>query len=255
MKLAITGKGGVGKTTLAVLLGEIYKKEGKKVILVDADPDANLASALGITSDIPALSEMVDLIEERTKAKPGTYGKFFKLNPKVDDIPDKFCLIHNGFKLIRIAKPKKGGSGCYCPENVFLKRLVNHLILKRDEVVILDMEAGFEHLSRGTAQGVDGVIIVVEPGKKSIDTAKEIRKMAKDLDIENVFIVGNKIRSDEDKNFIRKFFNNKEILGFIRFSNEVINADMNEIPIYKILSILEDAKVIKEKMERLKNGS
>ncbi|MHB8278616.1 MAG: ATP-binding protein, partial [Candidatus Humimicrobiaceae bacterium] len=182
MKIAISGKGGVGKTTLAACIAKYYAQNNYKVIVVDADPDANLAYALGLEYDkaskIIPLVEMKGLIEERTGAKSGEYGSYFKLNPKVDDIPQKFGIEVDGVRLLVAGTIKAGGSGCYCPENVLLKRLFKHLVIDRDEIVILDMEAGIEHLGRGTCENMDMLIVVVEPGLRSIQTAYSVKKMS-----------------------------------------------------------------------------
>src|SRR4030043_512252 len=171
MKLAITGKGGVGKTTLTSLLARIYAAEGNKVIAIDANPDANLATALGINDDesrrITPIAALQELIQERTGAKSSSFGTFFKLNPKVDDIPERFSIRKDGIKLLVMGTVKKGGSGCLCPESALLRNLLNHLVLGRSEVVIMDMDAGVENLGRGTAKAVDAFIIVVEPGQRS----------------------------------------------------------------------------------------
>jgi len=225
MKLAITGKGGVGKTTLAAGLALAFAQDGKKVIAIDADPDSNLAATLGFPEPekIVPLVEMKELIAERTGVEPGTVGGYFKLNPKVDDIPDKFSKEHQSIKLLLMGRVKKGGSGCFCPENAFLKAVLSHLFFSREDVVILDMEAGIEHLGRGTAEGVDGLIIVAEPSMRSIETAFRIKSLAKDLKIERVFLVGNKVRSDEDIDFIRKNSSDFEILGFIWYNEDLID--------------------------------
>ena len=177
MKIAVSGKGGVGKTTFSALLIRALNESGKHVLAIDADPDANLASALGIkdANKITPISEMKDLIFERTEAKPGTIGGFFKLNPKVDDLPDSLSVKFENIKFMRLGEIKKGGSGCICPESTLLKALVTHIVLARDEVVVMDMEAGIEHLGRATAKAVDKLIVVVEPGRRSIETAGHIR--------------------------------------------------------------------------------
>jgi len=244
MKLAITGKGGVGKTTLVAGLALSFTQDGKKVIAIDADPDSNLAATLGFPEPekIVPLVEMKELIEERTGVEPGTMGGYFKLNPKVDDIPDKFSREHKGIKVLLMGRVKKGGSGCFCPENAFLRAVLFHLFFSREDVVILDMEAGIEHLGRGTAEGVDGLIVVVEPSMRSIETAIRIKSLAEDLKIEKVFLVGNKVRGDEDIDFIRKNISDFEILGFIWYNNGLIDKVTN--------SIIEEIKEIKEGLIR-----
>lgn len=233
MKIAVSGKGGVGKTLLAALLARSFSGDGYKVIAIDADPDANLPATLDFPHpyDITPIVEMKDLIEERTGAKPGTIGGFFKLNPTVDDIPDKYCVEHNGIKLMVMGMPRPGGSGCFCPENAFLKSLLRHLLLKRQEMIIMDMEAGIEHLGRGTAEGVDALIIVVEPGTRSIETAYRIKSMADDLKLRRIFAVGNKVRSEEDKKFLSKTMSQFKFLGFIPYDERLINAEIEGRPV------------------------
>jgi CO dehydrogenase maturation factor len=156
MKIAITGKGGVGKTTTSSLLAWTFAAEGKKVIAIDANPDANLATALGFSTEevhhITPIAELKELIEERTGAKSGSYGTFFKANPKVDDIPERFSLQKNGIKLLVMGTVKRGGSGCLCPEATLIKSLLSHLVLSRSEVVIMDMDAGVENLGRKSSR-------------------------------------------------------------------------------------------------------
>jgi len=185
MKIAISGKGGVGKTLIASLLCRVFAREGYDVIAVDADPDANLAASLGLpdADKITPISEMTELIEERTGTKSGDGGPFFKLNPKVSDIPEKYAVKNDGISLMVMGRMKPGGVGCYCAENSFLQALMTHLLLSRNEVVIMDMAAGIEHLSRGTARMVDILLIVVEPGRQSIETAYRISRLANDLRI------------------------------------------------------------------------
>jgi CO dehydrogenase maturation factor len=244
MKLAITGKGGVGKTTLAAGLALSFAQEGKRVIAIDADPDSNLAATLGFPEPekIIPLVEMKELIEERTGVKPGTVGGYFKLNPRVDDIPDRFSKEHKGIRLLLMGRVKKGGSGCFCPENAFLKAVLSYLFFSQEDVVILDMEAGIEHLGRGTAEGVDSLIVVVEPSMRSIETAFRIKSLAKDLKIERVFLVGNKVRGDEDVDFIRKNISDFEILGFIWYNNFLVDKVTD--------SIMGEIKEIKENLIR-----
>ncbi|MGM0366800.1 MAG: AAA family ATPase [Actinomycetota bacterium] len=230
MKIAISGKGGVGKTTLSACLAKYYAKKGNKVIAVDADPDANLAAALGMdmqkASDIVPLTDMKELIEERTGAKPGGYGAYFKLNPKVDDISQKFGVDVGGVKLLVAGTIKAGGSGCYCPENVLLKRLFKHLVVDRDEIVIMDMEAGIEHLGRGTCESMDMLIIVIEPGLRSVQTAYSVKKMSEDLNIKSLFIVANKIKSIKEFEQVKKKLEGFRILGRMPYSEIVRESDL-----------------------------
>lgn len=259
MKLAITGKGGVGKTTLASLLAQLYSAEGRTVLAIDADPDANLASALGFPPEVVAritpISEMEELVEERTGMKPGTTGGFFKLNPTVDDIPDRFAATRDGIKLLILGTVKRGGAGCICPESALLKALLRHVLLRREEVVILDMEAGLEHLGRGTAQGVDAFVTVVEPGRRSLQTAEAIRRLARDLGVERCFVVGNKIASEEDRRFIQENLPNYEVLGFISFDPKIMEADLKGVsPSQLAPGCLEEARAIKERLQQSERG-
>jgi CO dehydrogenase maturation factor len=254
MKIAITGKGGVGKTTLSALLSYIFSSEGKRVIAVDADPDANLPQALGISHDesekIRPIAEITELIEERTGAKPGTIGGIFKINPKVDDIPEGFGYRINGISLLVMGKSKTAASGCYCPENALLRRLLKHLIVERDEVVIVDMEAGIEHLTRGTAEGVDAFVVVVEPGQRSLQTAGQVKELAKDLGVQKVFVVANKVRNDEDISFIRNAVGDMEVVGSMSFSNDIMESDIKGLPSYKASPrVVDEARKIKNTLE------
>ncbi len=228
MKIAISGKGGVGKTILASLLSRIFAESGYSVIAIDADPNSNLAATLGFPNPekITPISEMKALIEERTGAKPGQVASFFKLNPRVDDLPEKCSQVQNGIRLMVMGQIKKGGSGCYCPENALLQTLITHLLLARDEVVILDMEAGIEHLGRATAKAVDKLIIVVEPGRRSIETAHTIKKLAQDIGLTNIAIVGNKIRSQAEREFITSSLPGFSFLGFISYDQAIVDADL-----------------------------
>ena len=230
MKIAISGKGGVGKTTLSAFLVKWFAEQGQNVLAIDADPDSNLANALGIlnASEIIPISQMREMIAERTESVPGTFGGFFKLNPKVDDLPETLSIRQGkNIRLMVMGGVKKGGTGCVCPESVLLKNLVQHLILRRNEVVIMDMEAGIEHLGRGTSKFVDWLITVVEPGRRSIETAARIRELGRDIGLTRIGLVGNKVRNEEDRTFLRKVMAGQLILGFIPYDESIIEADLN----------------------------
>ena len=247
MKIAISGKGGVGKTILAALLSRTFAESGFSVLAIDADPDANLAVTLGFpeSEKIIPISEMKDLIEERTGVQPGKAAPFFKLNPKVDDIPEKYAVELDGIKLMVMGRVKRGGTGCYCPENALLQALVTHLLLARNEVVILDMEAGIEHLGRATAGAVERLIVVVEPGRRSIETAYTIKKMAQDIGLINVAVVGNKIRSQSEKEFIVSSLPGFEFLGFIPYDQALVEADLAN------LSLLDASQQITREVKNI----
>ena len=200
-KIAISGKGGVGKTTVAAGLCLALVDRDRDVLALDCDPDANLAGALGFPpetlAEIRPLSSLADLVEERTGARPGTTGALFKLNPYVADIPDTHCHRHGRIRLLAMQGAAQGGGGCDCAENALVRRVVNHVVVRRDEAVVMDMEAGLEHLGRSTTGAVTALVAVVEPGRRSLATAQRIVALAADLRIPRVFALGNRFPSDE----------------------------------------------------------
>ncbi len=218
---------------LSSLLSTMLARSNYSVLAIDADPNATLAAALGFPhpEKITPISEMADLIEERTGVRPGQAAPYFKLNPRVDDIPEKYWVEHSGIKLMVMGRLKKGGSGCYCPENALLEALVAHILLRRNEVVVIDMEAGIEHLGRATARAVDKMIIVVEPGKGSIETAYRIRELAKDIGLNNIAVVANKIRGEQDRDRLISAMPDFEFLGFIPYDQSVIEAGLGNFPL------------------------
>ena len=256
MKVAITGKGGVGKTTFTSVLCRLFAAEGKNVLAVDADPDDNLALALGfsqeIIDNILPITSMKELIEERTCTTLGGFGKMFKLNPAVEDIKEKYAHKFKGISLLNMGTVDKGGDGCYCPENVLLKKLTAHLILEDEDMMIMDMEAGIEHLGRGVAKGVDAFIVVVEPGIRSVQTYNKVKKMALDLEIDKVLIVANKIRNQKDIDFIISSTDEENYLGHISFNEQVMDSDRQNLSPYDLCDhTVKEVKAIKDSLINL----
>lgn len=229
MKVAFTGKGGVGKTTISGLLSRQLRDRGEKVLAIDADPDMNLGLVLGLPDpDITPIIEYKELIAERTETEVGKPAPFFKMNPKVDDIPETYWVEHEGIRLLVMGTTRRGGGGCACPENAFLKSLLSHLVVGRNESVVLDMEAGIEHLGRGTAIGMDVMCVVVEPSLTSIETAGRIRRLSGDIGIKKVVIIGNKVETEEQKQFIRDHAGGIEIAGIIGYSDEIRDINLGK---------------------------
>ncbi len=257
MKVAISGKGGVGKTTIAGGLCRELAKRGYKVLAVDADPDSNLASAIGIPKEklegLTPIAEMTSLIEERTGAKKGTYGGFFKLNPKVDDIPDRYSVDFDGIRFMLLGTIPQGGGGCFCPENVLLKALLRNILLRRKEAVVVDMEAGLEHLGRASTEGIDAFIIVVEPGKRSINTAMHIKKLALDIGIRKFYAVGNKIKSGKEEDMLKGLLKDFDYIGSVPYDEGIIRSDIEELSPYDVSGVFrESISAITDKLLSLK---
>jgi len=251
MKIAITGKGGVGKTTFSAILSKLYAQDGYNVLAVDADPDANLALALGFPQDIidtiTPIAELKDLVKDRTKSTADTFSTMFKINPKVDDIPEKYATKYDGIKLLSLGNIDLGGGGCICPESVLLKRLMSYMVTDGKDVLILDMEAGLEHLGRGTAEGVDAFIVVVEPGLRSIQTYHNVARLAKDIGVNKVYVVANKIKSDKDKDYIKEHIGDA-CLGYITFRDEVAESDREGKTPFDISQTVKEVADIRSKL-------
>ena len=255
MKVAITGKGGVGKTTLSSTLARLYASEGRTVLAADVDPDANLGLALGFTEEevnsIVPISKMRKLVEERTGAN--SLNKFFKLNPQVGDITDTYAKEINGVKLLVMGTVETGGSGCVCPEHVMLKAILANLVFRKDDVVIMDMEAGLEHLARGTASLMDQFIVVIEPGARSIQTYEKVKQLARDIGVTRVRVVANKVRDEDDEAYLRSRIPEEDLLGMIHYNAEVIDADRRGISPYDVSAkAVEEIRAIKDRIDNEK---
>lgn len=253
MKLAITGKGGVGKTTLASTLARLYADEGRTVLAADVDPDANLGLALGLSQEevdaIVPISKMRTLVEERTGASDA--NRFYKLNPYVADIPEKYARDINGVKLLVMGTVDVGGSGCVCPEHVMLKAILSSLTYRKNDVVIMDMEAGLEHLGRGTAANMDQFIVVIEPGARSVQTYRNVKRLAADLGVKRVRVVANKLRTEEDEAFIRSVIPAEDLLGCIHFNPQIMDADRQGKSPYDFSpAAMEEIRNIKKILDR-----
>jgi CO dehydrogenase maturation factor len=244
MKIAVTGKGGVGKTTLSALLAQAYADIGLQVLAVDADPSPCLAGALGFPPELREhlhpIAEMDALIEERTGARPGTLGGFFTINPRVDDIPERFSVIHRNVRLLEMGSVDLGGSGCICPESAMLKTLFTHLLFRKDDVLILDMYAGVEHLGRATVDFVDAMLVVVEPTRRSLGTAAQIKKLAADIGLTRLWLVGNKVRNQVEEKFLQDETPSLPVLGFLPADLDVQEADRLGIAVYDYVPKIRD---------------
>jgi len=254
-KIAVSGKGGVGKTTLSALLTHIFSERGRSVIAIDADPAGGLAEALGfpqeVVCQVTPVAEMDDLIYERTGARPGTSGGFFSLNPRVDDIPERFSIEYRGIRFLRLGTIESGGSGCICPESAMLRALVTHLLLYNEEMLILDMEAGVEHLGRATAQAVDAFVVVIEPGRRSLTTAARVRELAGDIGITRVYAVGNKVRGESDWDFLQAE-SPVPVLGYLSANTELTEADMRGVGVFSNApQAVKEARAIADTLEAL----
>lgn len=261
LKVAISGKGGVGKTTLSAALGEFLSLKGYKTILIDADPDSNLAAALGIQSEkrseIKPLSLEKDLIKERVGVEPGEGGMFI-LNPRVDDLVEKYGLsVNPNLSLIVAGSIEKAGSGCFCPQSSLLRALLAHLILDRNEWVIVDMEAGLEHLGRSTAEGINYLVIVVEPGQRSLETALKIKNLAGDLGIKQIAAVANKVRSQDEEEKIKRFLEGNGLLFLetLPWEDKLTFLDLQDRPVKDLGKESDFFQAIRRTVQKLAGQS
>lgn len=237
LKIAVSGKGGVGKTTFAAALGEFLSQKGYKTILIDADPDSNLAAALGVEAEkrirMRPLSLEKDLIRERVGVGPGE-GGMFVLNPRVDDLVERYGLMVNpNLSLVVVGSIEKAGSGCFCPQSSLLRALLTHLVLEREEWVIVDMEAGLEHLGRATAEGIDYLLVVVEPGQRSLETARKVKNLANEMGVKKVEALINKVRHKNTLRRIESFLKTEgiQVLGILPWEERLSFLDFEDKPV------------------------
>jgi CO dehydrogenase maturation factor len=255
MKIAVAGKGGVGKTTITALLAHHFAQAGRPVLAIDGDPSPCLGPALGFPEekllDLLPIAEMGDLIAERTGTAKGGAGGFFRLNPNVADLPERFSAVHDGIRLLLLGAVQEGGSGCICPESALLKELVRHVMLKRGEVVLLDLYAGVEHLGRGTAEAVDAMLVVAEPTNRSMKTVRQIAALAADIGIHNIHLAGNKVTNESDRRFFEENAGDIPLAGCLDTSDEAMTADRTGKVLYQIApKLAEEIGAIARKLEQ-----
>jgi CO dehydrogenase maturation factor len=260
LKIAISGKGGTGKTTLTSLLAQTYVDRGREVLAVDSDPSPSLANALAFPDELLAklqpISKMEVLIEERTGAKPGAAAGFFTINPRVDDLPERFSAVHEGVRLLEMGSVNSGGGGCICPESAMLKTLFTHLLFRKDDILLMDMYAGVEHLGRATVDFVDTMLIVVEPTRRSLTTANQIKQLAEDIGLTRLWLVGNRIRNEEDVAFLEKEAGKLPLLGYLPDDPGVVEADHKGASVYaQVPSLREAAGRIADQLDKLVQDS
>lgn len=259
MKIAIAGKGGVGKTFVAATLSRLLAQDGYRVLAVDADPNLNLAYSLGVdyevANNITPLSDNKELIKEKTGVSPEeALGNMFNMTPNVNDVVDRFGVnAPDDVKLLIMGTVKGGGTGCMCGANSMLRVLIQHMLIQRDEALVMDMVAGLEHLGRGTARRMDAMLVVIEPRMKSVDTVRRILKMADDIEVETVLAVGNKVMREKDEAFIYKKMKelNVPVISMIPYDQAVADADMEGIPTIDYNSDSNAVKAVKELEQEL----
>ncbi len=259
MKIAVSGKGGVGKTLIAGTIARLFANDGFKVLAIDNDSAMNLSYTLGIDKKnkekIIPISELKSLIEQRTTVE-GAGSGIYNINPKVSDIPDKFKVQGpDGLELLVLGSIEEPASGCLCPENALIRTLLYNLFVKREEVIIVDFEAGLEHLGRGTAKGIDVMLVITEPSQKSLDLCQKIIKLSKKLGVINIYLVANKITDESQQEIINQKIRTWEIPLYhsVPFDPEIGKADLHGNAPIDFNPRSKGIKAIKNLYNKLKN--
>lgn len=247
LKIAVAGKGGSGKTTISVLLAKTLSEDGRKVLLVDLDSDPNLANALGVPATASPLVHRRDLVAERT-GSTGEPGGMFVLNPNVADLIESHALkVADRVSLLPVGTIESAGEGCFCPQTAFVRALVSKVVLGKDESVILDLEAGLEAFGRSAVEGLDLLLIVVEPGMRSVETAKRILRMLPELGIRSAKIVANKVRPGNLGLLARQLSENGLSADIVlAYSDELVDRDLEGRSVFDYLDsrFEEEAKAV-----------
>lgn len=257
LKIAIGGKGGVGKTTVCAVWARLFAEDGFDVLAIDADPNTNLSLAFGLPVERKPqpLIAMTDLIQERTGAAKNSIGAYFKLNPAVSDLPEKYWVKADGVKLLVLGEITRAGAGCACPEGAFLKAMLTHTILQRKELVLVDMAAGVEFMGRASIQGIDALVVVVEPGARSIETANSIARMGGQLGIRCAAAVLNKI-TDESQVDVIKSQLTVPVLAIINYEPSVQDADLQNKAVFQAGgALVGNLREAKDRLKELIKGS
>ncbi len=217
LKIGVGGKGGVGKTTVTALLAGAAVHAGRRVVVVDADPNPTLAITLGYSQPITPLLENAELIEERVGQ-----GGLITLNPAVDDLLSQFGVQHEGLTILVLGGIRGGGQGCACPASALLRAILQHLVLSSEETVFVDLEAGVEPFGRATAQALDALLLVTDSDRRSLDTVRRVLGLAQEIGLSRVYAVGNKVGDQEELEFIRQALPPQlPFLGAIPFSARI----------------------------------